>query len=77
MEDLVPYQERQAKRTSGCCPPPPSSLRNLYEKREPWPKTGTPKIIDWAERWQSAKETKPEKNDERGGKLKVVWGPKE
>lgn len=50
---------------------------DIYEKREPWPKTGTPKIIDWAEKWQSAKETKLEKNDERGGKLKVVLGPKE
>lgn len=50
---------------------------DIYKgKRELWPKTGSPKFIDWPEGWQPAMEAKQE-NDYRGEKLTVVWDPKE
>lgn len=47
---------------------------DIYEgKQKPWPKTGTPKFIDWAEEWPPATETKPEENVRR--KIHNIVGP--
>lgn len=41
--------------------------------KNPGPKTGTPKFIDWAEEWPPATETKPEENVRR--KIHNIVGP--